>query len=206
MERSDLSFIILSTGRSGSGYTAKVLTNAGIPTGHEISYNLQGNTKTDFIGESSWLALPYVEEGVYPSGTILYHQTRHPLKTIGSLINGEMYKHSAYLQFQTNALPMLGSENYLDYCARFVLEWNNRIERLTKIRWQVESFDFNTVQMIAFNQGIELDRDRAAMALMGTSKTTNKHPNTVDVKWEDISNAAVRRELKKQAKRYKYRI
>lgn len=201
-----MSFIILSTGRSGSGYTAKVLTNAGIPTGHEISYNLEGNTRTDFMGESSWLALPYVEEGVYPSGTTLYHQTRHPLKTIGSLINGEMYKYSAYLEFQTSAVPMLGSENYLDYSARFVLEWNKRIEKLTKIRWAVESFDFNTIQMIAFNQGVELDGDKAALALMGTSKTTNKHPNTVDVQWRDISNVNVRRALKRQALKYGYRI
>lgn len=200
-----MSFIILSTGRAGSGYVAKLLTNAGIPTGHEVTYNLSGYNPSKLIGESSWLALPFVEEGVYNPETSIYHQVRHPLKVIGSLVNGEMQKYKEYLDFQTRYIPMNEGESYLEYCARFVYEWNERIEKITPIRWRVESVDMNTLQMISFNEGIALDRNKATMALLGVSKKTNKHPNTSRIKWSDISNEFYRNALKEQAVRYGYK-
>lgn len=202
----EMSFIILSTGRAGSGYVSKLLTEAGIPTGHEASYNLAGYRRTKLMGESSWLALPFVEEGVYSPETTFYHQVRHPLKVIGSLVNGEMQRYKEYLEFQYNYLPMGSDASYLDYSARFVYEWNNRIEQITKVRWRVEDIDFNTIQMIAYNEGLTLDRPRVVVALSSTSKTTNKHPNVQDIEWDDIQNTDLRNKLKKQAKKYGYRV
>lgn len=200
----EMSFVILSTGRAGSGYVAKLLTESGIPTGHEASYNLSGYSKTSLVGESSWLALPFVEEGVYPADTKFYHQTRHPLKVIGSLVNGEMQKHRDYLDFQTNYLPVGPDEDYLNYSARFVFEWNKRIEKITKVRWRVEDIDFNTIQMIAFSEGISLNRPEVVVALKATSKATNKHPNVQSIDWKDIKDINLRNRLKRQAKKYGY--
>ncbi len=201
-----MSFIILSTGRAGSGYISKLLTEAGIPTGHEVSYNLSGYRGKEFEGESSWLALPYVEEGIYPPDCTFYHQVRNPLYVIGSLINGEMQKYKEYLDFQEQYLPRNDDEDYLEYCARFVYEWNNRIEKITSIRWRVEDVDMNTLQTIAFSSGLKLDRDKATIALLGVSKKTNKHPNTKMVKLKDISDPVLRANLKDQAERYGYNL
>lgn len=201
-----MSFIILSTGRAGSGYIARLLTESGINTGHEISYNLNGYSGKQFEGESSWLALPFVEEGVYPPNTNIYHQVRNPLQVIGSLVNGEMQQHKDYLEFQYEHCPPHDHErsDYLEYCARYVLEWNERIEALTSVRWQVEAVNFNTVFNIAFREGIALNKGRVVMALSGTSKTTNKHPNTQSIDWTDIKTDTVRTALQEQSKRYGY--
>lgn len=200
-----MSFIILSTGRAGSGYIAKLLTNAGISTGHEITYNLSGYNPSNYIGESSWLALPFVEEGVYNPNTNIYHQVRHPLKVIGSLVNGEMQKYKDYFNYQTEHLPIRDDEDYLEYSIRFVYEWNRRIEKVTPICWRVESVDMNTLQMISFNEGIALDRNKATMALLGVSKTTNKHPKAKKLTWSDLPDTFYKERLLEQTKEYGYK-
>src|SRR5688572_3038641 len=76
-------FVIVGTGRCGTTYTAELLTQSGVPCGHESIFSYTGmNYCFGYEGDASWLALPHL--GGYQG--IVVHQTRHPLAVINSLM------------------------------------------------------------------------------------------------------------------------
>lgn len=78
---------IVGTGRSGSGYIAKVLTEAGFPCGHEEWYNPFGIHREGLFADSSWCALaPEFEDTV--RNTEVWHQIRNPFDVIASHMKG----------------------------------------------------------------------------------------------------------------------
>ena len=93
------SFIITGCARSGTAYTAKLLTAAGVPCSHEGLFSLEGagRVATDgweaafilFGGESSWLAAPLLDE--LPEDIIIFHQLRNPLHVIRSLMRRRFF-------------------------------------------------------------------------------------------------------------------
>lgn len=77
------SITIVGTGRSGSGYIAKVLTECGMPCGHEGWYNPLGQRQAGLVADSSWCALaPEFEDTV--RNTYVWHQVRNPFDVIAS--------------------------------------------------------------------------------------------------------------------------
>jgi hypothetical protein len=80
-------FVVTGCGRSGTRYTANLLTAAGFTCGHERIFSPW--TKDDVVptfddvqGDSSWLAVPFLAR--LPAGAVVLHQVRHPLPTISS--------------------------------------------------------------------------------------------------------------------------
>lgn len=77
-------FVIVGTGRCGTGYMSKILTKAGLPCGHEDIYTVNGISS--FIkgleGDSSWLAVPHLES--IDKDTKVVHIVRNPLKVFRS--------------------------------------------------------------------------------------------------------------------------
>ena len=68
--------LVVSTGRSGSGYLSKLLTLNGIECGHEISFNpdTHGPIEHPYRADSSWLATPYIKENLHNSNDIVTTQ------------------------------------------------------------------------------------------------------------------------------------
>ncbi len=86
-----LRFLVTGIGRSGTGYAAKLLTNAKQPCGHEVGFGpkttsaaaaLQRLDSLRLVGESSWYAAPFIRD--LPSDVVILHQVRHPRSWIGS--------------------------------------------------------------------------------------------------------------------------
>lgn len=80
-------FVVTGSGRSGTGFTAAVLTAAGIPCGHEAVFHPRTRAVPDFgpwAGDASWLAAPFV--GDLPSGTRIVHQVRDPADVVTSWV------------------------------------------------------------------------------------------------------------------------
>ena len=79
-------FVITGCGRSGTEYTARLLTRLGVPCGHEVLFNPHTRTGRvefgDVPGDSSWLAAPFLHE-LGPDVAIL-HQVRQPLRMVRS--------------------------------------------------------------------------------------------------------------------------
>ena len=82
-----IKYIVVSSPRSGTGYTAEAFSRLGLNCGHEQSffpgqyvYHKQGEK---IWGDASWLAVPFLDK--MPPGTLVLHQTRDPIKTLDSM-------------------------------------------------------------------------------------------------------------------------
>jgi hypothetical protein len=80
-------FVVTGCARSGTGYTARLLSTLGVPCTHEALFSPYTERFKGFPepgGDSSWLAVPFVDE--LPPGTVVLHQVRHPDAVVSSLL------------------------------------------------------------------------------------------------------------------------
>lgn len=96
-----ISYVVVATPRSGTGFISEVLKNLGLSCGHERFYGPQRAKpgmhvrnpfkkeywygKRNTLGDSSWLAVPFLSE--LPKGSTIIHQVRDPLKSLNSMIH-----------------------------------------------------------------------------------------------------------------------
>lgn len=80
-------FVIIGTGRSGTKWCADTLTEKGVPTGHESIFTPGGRKRIDALkGDSSWLALPWLENGADIGTGPVIHVVRDPRLCIRSML------------------------------------------------------------------------------------------------------------------------
>lgn len=81
-------FVVTGCARSGTGYTAELLTRLGAECPHEAVFSPYTERFDGWgaaPGESSWLAVPMLDQ--LPEGTVVLHQVRHPAKVVASLLD-----------------------------------------------------------------------------------------------------------------------
>lgn len=139
-------FVIIGTGRSGTTFSSKHFTKAGVIVSHEQYYTANGpylrNPYRDHRarGESSWLAVPYLPD----PEMIAIHQVRHPYDVITSFYSIGFFDdrfaegRSGFVKFAKEHFVF--SEEPLHSCLRWYIEWNERCEAITDKRFQVEQF------------------------------------------------------------------
>ena len=122
--------VVTGTGRSGTGYMSKLLTSAGIKSGHETLFNTDTfkNSK-ELKADCSWLAAPFLHK--YPTFTIV-HAVREPIKVINSFLNIQIFldigKSYKYYTFMSTHLPSLNKQKTnVDKVFCYVIEWTNKI-------------------------------------------------------------------------------
>jgi hypothetical protein len=87
-DQAPLRYVVLSTGHSGTGYAAKLLTSAGVPCGHESIFTRNGVVgRPSLQADSSFHAVGYLDHPIC-QGAKLVHLVRHPLKVIRSWLHG----------------------------------------------------------------------------------------------------------------------
>lgn len=197
MAVSEPRLVVLSAGRSGSGYIAQVLTRAGLPCGHEAYYNLTSIHETDRPAESSWLALPRLEEGAL-GGVPAVHQVRHPLKVLSSLMNGVLLRTRGqpYRRFREEhtgdpAPPYTApASDWLAWFARHLLEWNQRCQRVALERggftYRVEAVTTEHVLGMFELAGERPDPGRIRRAVRHTPNRVNQHGRGPEITWSDL--------------------
>ena len=158
---SSLSYVVVSTPRSATGWAAQALTAMGLQCGHETYYNLhlqQPENKNEGVwGDSSWLAVPFIKD--LPSGTIVLHQIRNPWDTIASIVGLGWFDPKAdhgalelsYIMFAAEhrlGSPTKAMATQIERAAHFWMTWHMMIELYTKarsdltyVRYQVERPD-----------------------------------------------------------------
>lgn len=188
--------LVLSAGRSGSGYIATVLTRAGLPCGHEAHYNLTGLHESDHRAESSWLALPRVEDGHFDGPVV--HQVRHPLSVLSSLANGILLRtrEQPYRRFREahTSIPAppytAPPSDWLTWFADHLLEWNERCQQQVADRggftYRVERLTTEDVLGMFELAGVTPDPRKVARAVRGTPNRINQHGGGPDVTWLDL--------------------
>jgi len=79
-------FVVTGCARSGTTYMAALLSGLGLRLGHEVVFGPRTRGFTDWgdrHGDSSWLAAPFLDQ---IEDALVFHQLRHPLKVVRSLV------------------------------------------------------------------------------------------------------------------------
>lgn len=194
-------FVVVGTGRSGSAYIAAVLSNAGLHCGHERWWNPDNDRTPGLIGDSSWLAVPHL--GSY-SGHIL-HQTRHPLKVLRSLWNGEIKipGDSPYLLYMAQ-FTKEWEGNWRHDTTRFVTQWLEEAETHSELTWRLEGITSDLIMQIGAIVGHPVNQETADAALATVATNLNQHRVTPDISWDDLPQIPEAPQLRELAARFGY--
>lgn len=182
--------MIVGTGRHGSGYVARVLCAAGVPCGHEQWWNPHHARVPGLAVDSSWCAVPFLR---WYSGAV-WHQTRHPLDVISSLV--KLPNWGQYLTLAETVTGPLPGE-VVDAAVRTYVTLNAECERragetLGARRWQVEHVDAELVQTLAAYMQFDLSDHAAEHAVASVPTDTNYHGHGARLSWADVHGLADR--------------
>ncbi len=188
-------FTIVSTGRSGTRYTARVLTESGIKTGHEDWWNPYGRrVTTRLVGEASWCAVFNLAE--YRGH--VFHQIRDPLRVVSSLATTEL---DPSWEFEDNELFYEWRRRNIDLAGDPVLDamnvvvrWTRESERCAEWTYRVEDFGEATIREIAERADIRVEQSklRAALREVPTSANSRRHSA---LRWDDLPEGSAKTDL-----------
>lgn len=182
MSRRPIPFVVASTPRSGTGYTAQLLRLLGVPCGHEKYFNRDAQTYYVSRGEgcASWLSVPFLEK--LPPETVVLHQVRDPVRTINALIrthnmrNGIGPNMSFLLKHYSprGSLPEAG----------FWYAWHRRIDEYAHLTYRVEDIPIEEI-LDALNRKCSLTAIRVAYASVARNFNTYG-PVPKYTRWNDL--------------------
>ena len=202
----DISFVVVSTPRSGTTFTADLLRSMGVHCDHEYYFNpdhrITHDDAHEKFGDASWMAAPFLRS--LPKDTVILHQVRDPLYTIDSMIDtGHFnFEHAdnPYIRFIRKHVPFPEGLDVVGRGMFFWAYWHRLIEREASAhqrpwwRYQLERLDAARIASVV---GHEIDPRTAAMFQRTTPNNNTRgqagtHSITEDVLTDTVR--AMRRE------------
>jgi hypothetical protein len=187
-------FVIVGTGRSGTGYISEVLTKAGIRTGHEGWWNPDGRRKSRLVGDASWLAVFQLDEY---RGKV-FHQVRDPIKVISSLASVDFAtarREEPWAAYRSGYIGGLSDDPVSD-AMRAVDVWIAKISGMAERTWRLEDVDERLLHEISARIGRSLNprRVRRAMADVGSdvNSKVGRSKVTLELDWDDLPNGPLK--------------
>ena len=209
-------FVLTGTGRSGTGYTAALLTAAGLPCGHERYFRASpavgevavprddrlgalrrpiGRVRESArrrripdMGDASWMAVPRLHR--FSGLRIL--QVRHPMKVVRSFVVTDLFSPQSPYRAQRNyALRFFAPtlDPVLD-AMRWWVHWNEWAMRHTEICFPLERLDRRVLARLIECIGIDQPEARAELALSATRRSVNstveRGGRTPALRWSDL--------------------
>lgn len=199
-------FVVVGTGRCGTGYTARVLTEGGIPCGHEQIYHTNRVTRSWRLkGDASWLAVPHLSEY---HGLVL-HQVRHPISVIRSFVGIGFYerdldhKHYAFLEVFNQTLQLTGDQ--LAQAMHHWVAWNEICERYASLTYRVEDIMASLPDIVGLIDPTKTEAVLAAAS--GTDPSINSRARAGDIRSiDDLPDGCEKDRLVETATRYGYSL
>lgn len=205
--------LVTGIGRSGTGYMAKLLTEAGLPCGHEAIYDsgTQYEPKWEQAqAESSWFATPWLD--TVPDKTFVLQVVRHPVKWLSSWVHTVWSKDrllSPPIKYITRHTGIdwtrEAREDVISASMRLWVTWNAMIERsITEhLRMRVE-FDREPIVRALNYAGVHRGPDLPARAMEVPSDVNSRsHP---PLSWDDCKDRHGAARFREKAKRYGYDV
>ncbi|MFV8781259.1 hypothetical protein ACNKU7_02445 [Microbulbifer sp. SA54] len=224
-------FVITGCGRSGTTYTAKILSQVGCHCTHEQFFTgsrpsalqtlmarsglRQLNWESAVIGEAAWEAAPWLPH--LPDDTLVFHQLRHPL----AFIRSRQKKGWVHGRFRSRHLPNIPRMSKTSFAAlplaeqaawlaRFWIDWNAMVELRAGgkryQRYRIEELDLHLLQNILDQVGFAHDGKQLRQAF----EALPCNVNTRGQKREDITlellSSSLRKELEDAAGYYGYQL
>lgn len=118
--------IVTGTGRCGTGFMSRVLTESGVACSHEGVFTPFGATRArhNWQADSSWMAVPHLSTHRDCLRVLVY---RHPVDVINSFVGiGFFDEPSTYLSFMTRRLSLLDSHRMsaVEKACQYYVAWN----------------------------------------------------------------------------------
>ncbi|WP_299595095.1 hypothetical protein [uncultured Microbulbifer sp.] len=224
-------FVITGCGRSGTTYTARLLSQLGCVCTHEQVFTgskpspiagllarsglRQPQWKASAVGEAAWEAAPWLPH--LADSTQVFHQVRHPLEFIRS----RQKKGWVHGRFRSRHLPHIPKMNKAEFAAlpleqqaawlaRFWIDWNALVESCsegkTYLQYRIEDFDLPLLLHILESVEFSYREDQ----VQETFNSLPRNVNTRGQKREDITldllPDTLREELTLAANRYGYQL
>ncbi len=189
-------FIVVGCGHSATRYISRFFTQLGIPCGHEDIFSRTGVLKNEeLVGDASWRAMPYLEqfEG------IVFHQVRHPLPVISSLIwlgkNRGLDEWKAHIDIDC---PVeIGA-------MRIYTRWNQMCEQGNPyFRYQIENITPELIFAFCLVVGMPRSLEKIEFLIKKMPRKINYHNKKI-ISWDCLPDCDEKVELMKISKRYKY--
>jgi hypothetical protein len=160
-------FVITGTGRCGTVFTARLLTNVGVPCGHEDVFTKKGVRHLRHLeGDSSYHAVAYLSS--YRG--IVVHQVRDPVKVVGSLVANGFFELPGSSSNLARVLPVLDrTGDPVRDAMQYVVRWNRLAQRHADLRIRIEDLADALPDLLGVVGHPELiRRARAELASMPT--------------------------------------
>lgn len=198
--------LITGCGRSGTQYTAALLTEMGLPLGHE--------KKVSRFGVASWrLAVRVKPSSLIKIGkrtyhfTVILHQVRDPIKVIRSMHTASEGSWSKIQKY----IPVSQEDSLLLKCMKYWYYWNLEAEDVSCWTYRVEDF-YNVFEMFCEKIGHpELIEKKSMILNVPTNMHTREHKPVFknmykEITWRDLEEADrnLCLKIKQLAKKYGY--
>lgn len=193
--------LITGCGRSGTTFIAKSLTSAGLDVRHE--YLGKDGSASWYMNVESTNAPYGCRSTVGLRFTHIFHQVRHPLKTIASINYSSHASSFAYVAAYVPEID-LTHDSRLVQSAKYWYYWNLLAEAKAEWRYRIEDIDSVWDEM-SQRLGVFLDRS----VLSQQSRKTNTRGDTGGLTWMQLQAeipADLFANIQSMALRYGYSI
>lgn len=192
--------LITGTGRSGSGYIARALSDCGVLCGHEEWWNPQTHRRDGLVADSSWPALA-LNLGDWDGQ--IFHQVRHPIRVISSMMQevGRAKRIHPYWQLRTKMFTPTGDQ--IPDAVACYLAFFDRAEELSSWTWRLEDVDAGLLCEIGDRLGHPIAWDVAERVVEHLPKDMNHHGVLFQLELDDLPVKWIPR-IEQIAARYDY--
>lgn len=204
--------IFTGCGRSGTGWVARVLSQAGFEASHEGVF--QGRPGPDEQGplsegtvESSWFAAPFMQ-GRPLTEVAVVHLVRDPRTWADSWLRTGVMSSPFVKRFLKRWCPemMHIRDDPLRAAMTYWLRWNERVERLAALRLRIEDLDETGLATALADSGRIDGIERLRQAVLETPRDYNhKGGQPRRLEWDDLPFNLLKRGVRVYAAEYGYR-
>lgn len=205
---SQLRFVVVGSGRSGTRYASMLFGELGIACGHEAVFGW-GPEAPGLVGDASAWAVPFLDR----FRGVVFHQRRDPLSVVASMVStgffadpGAFALHRELIERTLPQSRRRGDPLLQAIC--FVAEWNLRCERFAALSWRVEDLDASTLARATALVGYPASVERCAAALSAVPRDVNRLEARgiprQRLRWDDLPSGPEKDELEALAGRYGY--
>ena len=199
-------FAIVGTGRSGTGFVSSALTSCGVQTGHEQWWNAFGVRAPGLVGDASWYATNYLDD----YGGKVWHQVRHPLKVVRSMLGGPLFDDDApgwVAPFELERRSQSGydiTDTPEAKALRTVAHWWETAEKHAERTWRLEDVTPGLLVELADSVGVDVPLRYARTVVDAHGTGTNKHPDGDAIRWADLPDGDDKRLIESMAAGFGY--
>ncbi len=178
-KRKELEFLITGCARSGTSFMTKFFRLHGLSVKHEWNANYGIISWTMATGASKSPFGPASNEFYFKH---VFHQVRHPLKTIASVLATEPKRTWLFICDEIPEISM--SDPPIVRASKYWYYWNLRAESQAELTYRIESVG-SVVSKMSQILGTPLDREK----LTWISKESNHRFQTRKLSWLDLRKA-----------------